>query len=692
MNIDDYRNNFLSDVNIENSQTGDGRSATYTKLYLEKLINYEKIDEYNYSFFETLTSKGRKIRVDAYYFDDVEDNLNLYLTDFSGLENTEKLTNTEAKILFERLIAFIELAYNGKLDKHVDISDRVSSCIEEIKNKYPIIKKYKLNIITDKQLSDRASVFDTRELYGKIIEHNIWDINRIFMIESSDEIEENYQIDFSKYNLDGIQYLALEESSNNNIKSYLGIMPGRILADIFDEYGSKILESNVRSFLSTKGKVNTGIRATILNEKEKTKFFAYNNGISVTASRVFTDVKNGNKIITKLERLQIVNGGQTTASLSNARFKDKADLNGIYLQIKITEIEDEDKDTVVRNISKYSNSQNKVTDADFYSTSNFAIRMEQLSRRIFAPAINGNQYETHWFYERAKGQYFLAQSKLTSAETKKFLQLNPKNQLLTKANIGTYRNIWEGRPHIAKKGAENSLKFFIDKMSKKWDEDNLQFNEVYFKETIAIGILYRKLNKAILKEKWYKFGYAAEVTIYTLSLIANMFENQNHSFDLLKVWNQQNIDDNSFSIILKLAEKVYMKISDDNRQISNISEWCKKEACWNEVKTISYDITNVIETYKLETSTKKKITKTAKDDMKFESDIQMLNKVISAGNDYWKNIALFALNKKILSEKEMDILRLACRMDYHTIPSEKQARILESVYNKCILEGYAEYL
>lgn len=692
MNINEYHYDFLLDVDIENSENGEGRSAIFTKQYLDKLINYEKIEEYNFSYFESTTTRGRKLRIDAYYYDEVEDNLNLYVTDFCGKSEIERITFTDIKTIFDRLIAFVELAYAGKLDKYVDISDRIYSCIEEIKKKYNIIKKYKFNIITDKILSDRVSVYESSEVSGKAIEYNIWDINRIYLLESAKDIDEDYVVNFGKYGINGLEFITLNHSQEHEIKSYLGIIPGDVLANVFDEYGSKILESNVRSFLSFKGKVNAGIRATILNEKEKKKFFAYNNGISITASKVITENINGNNFIVGLERMQIVNGGQTTASLSNTRFRDKASLDGIFLQVKITEISDDQKDEIVRNISKFSNSQNKVTDADFYSTSPFAVRIEQLSRKIFAPATNGNQHETQWFYERAKGQYFLAQSKLPNAELKSFLKRNPKHQLLTKANIGTYRNIWECRPHIAKKGAENSLKYFVDRINKLWETNNLQFNDVYFKETVAIGILYRKLNKAILKEKWYKFGYAAEVTIYTLSLISHKFEIINKNFDLVKVWNQQNIDDKSFVVILGLAEQVYLKICDDKREISNISEWCKKEACWNTIKEINYDIKTIIDSYSLTTNAKKDVLKEAKDGMKFESDIQRLNRIINAGSQFWKDVSFFALSKNILNEKEMGILAVACKMDYRNIPSEKQAMVLEKIYEKCVLEGFDRIL
>lgn len=209
------------------------------------------------------------------------------------------------------------------------------------------------------------------------------------------------------------------------------------------KYGSQLLEGNVRSFLSTKVAVNKKIRETIL--KCPSMFFAYNNGVSATAMDVQLERTAGGTHIVGARDFQIINGGQTTASLSNTRHKDKADLEGIYVQMKLTEIDESDMDRsteLVRNISRSSNSQNKVTDADFFSTHPFHIRMEQHSRRIFAPAESGAQYETKWFYERAKGQFLQAQMRLTPAKKRQFLLQNPKSKVITKTDFAKVRNTW----------------------------------------------------------------------------------------------------------------------------------------------------------------------------------------------------------------------------------------------------------
>src|SRR5690606_12812258 len=144
---------------------------------------------------------------------------------------------------------------------------------------------------------------------------------------------------------------------------YLSILPGKLLSDIYWEYGSRLLEGNVRAFLSAKWKVNKGIRNTI--KKEPSKFFTYNNGIACTAKNLtFSD--DGKSII-KIEDLQIINGGQTTASLTTAWKVDKASLETIYVPMKLTIVKSDEYDEMIQNISKYANSQNKVTDADLFS-------------------------------------------------------------------------------------------------------------------------------------------------------------------------------------------------------------------------------------------------------------------------------------------------------------------------------------
>src|SRR5262249_27626882 len=162
---------------------------------------------------------------------------------------------------------------------------------------------------------------------------------------------------------------------------------------------------------------------------------AYNNGISATASEAGFVERDGALRLAKLRHLQIVNGGQTTASIFNVMKKDKGvNLDRIRVQMKLSVIKPELVDEMVPRISQYANSQNKVSDADFFSNHPFHVRIEGISRRLWAPAPEGVLTQTHWFYERARGQYANASAWLKPAKKREFDLQNPRGQVMTKTD------------------------------------------------------------------------------------------------------------------------------------------------------------------------------------------------------------------------------------------------------------------
>jgi len=232
------------------------------------------------------------------------------------------------------------------------------------------------------------------------VEIHIWDIARFQRVAESALKREELEVDFREFSDSGIPCVEASEKEGE-FKAFLCVIPGVVLADIYDRFGSRLLEGNVRSFLSTRGKVNKSIRSTILTEPEM--FFAYNNGIATTATDAHVQLGGHGLRLLGAKYLQIVNGGQTTASLSAARRRDRADLEHIYVQMKLSVIAPERADEVIPRIAYCANSQNKVSEADFFSNHPFHVRIEDMSRRMWAPATGGAQHETHWFYERARG-------------------------------------------------------------------------------------------------------------------------------------------------------------------------------------------------------------------------------------------------------------------------------------------------
>ena len=261
-----------------------------------------------------------------------------------------------------------------------------------------------------------------------------------------------------------------------------------MLAAIYDRWGTRLLEQNVRVFLQHRGKVNKGIRATI--ENEPNMFFAYNNGITATAEEVAIDDDGGRLLLRRLKNFQIVNGGQTTASIHSAQ-RGKVDVSQTFVQMKLSVVDPERANRLVPKISEFANSQNRVSAADFFANHPFHVRMEGFSRRIHAPSPDGTFRQSKWFYERARGQYADARGGLTSAQRKKFDLENPRRQLFTKTDLAKFVNVWKERPHEVSLGAQKNFAAFAQRIGQQWETAPDDFNEAWYREAVAKAIVFK---------------------------------------------------------------------------------------------------------------------------------------------------------------------------------------------------------
>lgn len=421
-------------------------------------------------------------------------------------------------------------------------------------------------------------------------------------------------------------------------------------------------------------------------------FFAYNNGVSATAMDVQLERTASGTHIVGARDFQIINGGQTTASLSNTRHKDKADLEGIYVQMKLTEIDESDMDRsteLVRNISRSSNSQNKVTDADFFSTHPFHIRMEQHSRRIFAPAESGAQYETKWFYERAKGQFLQAQMRLTPAKKRQFLLQNPKSKVTTKTDLAKVRNTWSEMPHIVSKGAQTNFMKFAELIDEAWTTNDSQFNERYFTESVALVILFKHLEALIPRQEWYEQGYRANIVTYSLALLHQLIRKQfkNMELDLQSIWQRQSVPESVTKALEQIAEQVFYRITDPNRPTINVTQWCKREGCWNSVQEINLILPAEFSSVLIGKAEVRAAEKEARKDQKMLSETEAQVKVLQYSADQWKKLSAFAIQKRMASPDENMALKYACQIP-NKMPSGYQSQRLLALLDRALSEGF----
>lgn len=692
MELVDYRKDYLENVKMLAAADMSGTAATFVKCILENLQDLNVISDFEECF--DIGKFGRKnYRVDAYSFDDYDCSMSIFIADFEGEDIISTLTLTEAKALFEKINTFLDGSLNGNFRHEMEISTPVYDFVERIVNLENTIRKFRFFIVTDKIMSEKISSFEQGEINGIPIEYNIWDMQRLYRVMSTGDGHEPVEINFLELTENGLPCLEASDASTDDVKCLLCVIPGEILADLYDTYGSALLEGNVRSFLSAKGNVNKNIRKTILEADGESKrmFFAYNNGISATATSVEINVGQGGSFITSINNLQIVNGGQTTASLSNTRFKDKADLSGIYVQMKLTVIPNhEQAQILIPKISRGSNSQNKVSDADFFSNHEFNVRMQQISRRIYAPAVNGLQYETHWFYERSRGQYEQEQSKMTKAEKKKYQMQNPKEQKITKTDIAKYQNAWREYPYFVSLGAQKNFTKFANFIVEEWDKDDIQFNEQFYRNIVVIAIIFKCIDKIVPKQEWYEKGYKANIVVYTLSYLHYLINVQYpaHELNMRLIWDKQKVPDNLYDELVKMTKFVFLHITDDKRPITNVTEWCKKEQCWIALKAKKYEISSSIEDILIDKEEIKKVRLNGRREHIVVNGIQVQAEVVSKGQEYWEAALSWGKSKNLLNEIEMSFLSAATKMNVGRIPSEKQCQRIVNIEAKLLDEGF----
>ena len=463
---------------------------------------------------------------------------------------------------------------------------------------------------------------------------------------------------------------------------------GEQIINIYEKYGKKLFEKNVRTFLQFRGNVNKGLRNTIKQSPEM--FFAYNNGLTATATHV---VILNDKII-EIENLQIVNGAQTTSAIyaahKNTGKNELIELSNISVQMKLSVVKDNEfQNEFVKKVSEYANTQNKVNKSDFFSNSHFHQEFKKRSLRIYAPAIDGAQKRTLWFYERVRGEYLNEQAYKSVSEKKQFKIDSPPKQSLDKTFLSKSENSWLMKPHIVAKGAQYSFVAFAEYMTVHMEENENFVSDEYFKRAIARVILFKATEKLISDSDWYGGGYRAQTVTYTIAYLAFYIEKvKNKYLDFGLIWEQQKLPNTLIKAINTLSEAVYSCITSPPHGSANIAQWCKKEACWHNVQelNLNVDLNGVLIS---KTEKKSRVTDEEKDqDLTHGIEIQSF--VIKTPIDSWKNVYDY------LAKDEFDGLRLTeiSILEKHAngelaLPSEKQSRILYKVFNKVRDEGFS---
>lgn len=524
--------------------------------------------------------RGYGLQLNAYAISEDGDTVDIFVSIYSDADQPRSVSQTDIDAAIKRAIQLYHRAINDLYTAFQKDNDTYEFAITLHQSK-DIIKKVRICALTNGLVKPIA--LKNISIGGADVSFGLWDIDRLYRCVTSGKMRETIEIDFEERFHTTIP--CIENASSEKYCVYLSILSGEVLAALYEEFRDRLLEKNVRSFLQVKGGVNKGIRDTLKDEPDM--FLAYNNGISVTAESVeIVRDENGKPSIKRIRDMQIVNGGQTTASIYNARIDKKAgvDLSKVYVQMKLSVIRSpEDMDKIVPRISTFANTQNKIQIADFSANDPFHRRIEELSRTIWAPAVNG-QKSQNWFYERARGQYADMLTRESTARRKK--EYKETHPLFTKTDLAKYENTWDQLPFQVSEGAQKNFHKFMLRLKER---KGFVPDESYYRNLIAKAILFRQTEKLVQKQQYG--GYRANIVTYTLAFIS--FKTAQR-IDLERIWKEQSLTPALEQEIIDTSRFVQQLIVNPPGG-ANIGEWCKKEKCWQTIRDYDHNISDALQ-------------------------------------------------------------------------------------------------
>lgn len=672
--LNQFYQDFMEEVLVASNMETSGwtKDDFLTSIMLEYL---EEAGEVTDPIMCPFRSYG--LQLNAYAIDEDFSRLDVFVCIYSDSDSPKSVSQTDVDAAIKRAIQLYQKAMNDLYTSFERDNDTYEFAIMVNKQKNSI-KTVRICALTNGVV--KPIPFKNISIGNAEISFAIWDIDRLYRCVSSGKMRETIEIDFEeKY---GVTIPCIENSTSDKYSVYLAIISGELLASLYDEFRDRLLEKNVRSFLQVKGAVNKGIRDTIRDEPDM--FLAYNNGISVTAESVeIIRDENGKPSIRAIRDMQIVNGGQTTASIFNAHHDKKiaADLSKVFVQMKLSVITSpDDMDEIVPRISAFANTQNKVQVADFSANDPYHRRIEELSRTIWAPA-QGGMKPVNWFYERARGQYADMLSRETTAFRRK--QFKETHPVFTKTDLAKYENTWDQLPYFVSEGAQKNFRRFTLRVN---EHKSMLPDEKYYQNLIAKAILFKRTEKLVQQQQYG--GYRANIVTYTLAYLS--FKTA-QMIDLEKIWKEQSLSAELEQAIIEVSTIVREVIINPPGG-ANVGEWCKKEKCWNIVKEREYTISDELKAELVEVGcvTTKPVPTSSIESLS-EEDQKLIDEVASVASETWFALSRWAKETNNFQPWQRSMLfSVGSLLGRGRKPSIKQSRHAMKALQDAKAKGFIE--
>ncbi len=513
-----------------------------TEMMVEYIQNVGDVNEVNYCSFNT----GNGEAIDAWGYSGDEDmmSVDLFLTVLVDPEKSNSLPKSEIERHFKWMEKFFERSQSGTMFSR--ITDKRSDLyqIAQLINDAEKVDRVRMFLMTNAIVPTNLEIDEKETEEGTMLEYHLWDVRRIKKHDDILRGKEVVVVDFEDQGFHPLPCIKMPDVSNR-VECYLAIIPGETLSKIYNQYHQHILEQNVRTFLKFKGASNKGIRDTLIGhtptaaqrakgdkkrDPEPDMFFSYNNGISTTATDIkVVDTEQG-PVITKITDWQIVNGGQTTASISAVMKMKNTDpemIKQVFVAMKVSVIKDkETKEDLVPRISQFANTQSAVKKSDFGINEPFLQELEQQSRSVWVKN-SMNKEISKWF------------------------------STLAKCIMS-----WEQEPHTVCKGGEACYTAFFKKMT----QSKARFDKKMFMQTIGKLILFKTIDAYYGKDGINLAGYKANMVAFTMSVLAKI---TNKAIDFESIWREQSVITPSlYNELGGDVTTIYAKLLSGNKSIT----------------------------------------------------------------------------------------------------------------------------
>ena len=685
MTIDDFAEDFRQRVLVAADAEGEFREDAFFDIACEYLVESGDLDTADRVPYR---HPSRGIRVDGYAGDphDAAGTLSLIGLDYSPAPSVGRLVGSQMDAIFQRMKRFVTQSLSEAWRNALEETSPAFGLADLIAFRWPSINKVRLVLVSNRQLSDRVDGRPAGVLEGKRVTYSVWDLRRLHRADTSSEPEEMV-IDLANDFGGPIAILPAQHISDVH-ESYLAVIPGTVLAEIYDTWGPRLLEQNVRVFLQARSKVNRGIRDTLVREPKM--FFAYNNGVTATAQAVDMLNDGGSLMLQRMTNFQIVNGGQTTASIHSAMRKDQ-DLSQTYVQMKLSVVDPQRATEVVPRISEYANSQNRVAASDFFANHPFHRRVENFSRRLYAPSAEGTFQQSKWFYERARGQFADARAGKTRAQRKRFDLEYPRRQKFTKTDLAKFLSVWDGLPHIVSLGAQKNFASFAQRIGAAWKKRKNDYNEEWYREAIAKAIVFRSTERIVSAQPWYQGGFRANIVAYTIARVSHQVGTRKRSMDFQAIWRRQEPGPALKRVIAVVSKNVHDVLVDPPEGMRNVTEWAKKELCWKRVMELEFSWPVGLDDELVSAEEKQASKRSARREQIMLNGIEAQIAVFNAGPEFWKEALAWGERESLLSPTDIGVLKTAAKGGPRPL-SERQAVRAVQALTRLQKEGYGEKL